>query len=294
MSEIAVVLILALIFLGPKKLPELASGLGKMIREIKKVTAGVKEEIQLDENVRKPFEELREALTLPAEELKRRDEWKAEWEKRQQDEAAQLAAQADEAPAEAPSHESHMSHEPAHGSDGVAPSAGLEGFAGANGSPNDTLAVAGASEPAAKDKGDAAFANTAFLPPKPRGAVVPQSIAQVSAPPLADKTIIAPTPTPGDTMAATLPITATSVPGAATVPVPATGSGAAGPSVAAVGRTTMLGVSPAGTVPRPRPTPPPPPPAAARLPAPKVPGRVVPAPEQAVVAESGSETDKKA
>ena len=35
-GEIAVVLVLALLFIGPKKLPELAKGLGKGIREFQK------------------------------------------------------------------------------------------------------------------------------------------------------------------------------------------------------------------------------------------------------------------
>lgn len=73
MGEITVILVLALIFIGPKKLPELASGLGKLIREVRKTTADVKNEIQLDDAIRKPFEELREAVTLHPEELKRRD-----------------------------------------------------------------------------------------------------------------------------------------------------------------------------------------------------------------------------
>src|SRR6185369_388936 len=72
MGEITVILLLALIFLGPKKLPELASGLGKIIKDIRKATSDVKNEIQLDEAIRKPFEELRDAVTLPPEELKRR------------------------------------------------------------------------------------------------------------------------------------------------------------------------------------------------------------------------------
>jgi Sec-independent protein translocase protein TatA len=73
MGEITVILVLALIFLGPTKLPELASGLGKLIREIRKTTADVKNEIQLDEHIRKPFDELRDAMTLHPDELKRRD-----------------------------------------------------------------------------------------------------------------------------------------------------------------------------------------------------------------------------
>jgi sec-independent protein translocase protein TatB len=73
MSEIVVILVVALVFLGPKKLPELASGLGKMIRELRKATSDIKNEIELDETIRKPVEELREAMTLHPEELKRRD-----------------------------------------------------------------------------------------------------------------------------------------------------------------------------------------------------------------------------
>ena len=66
MGEITVILLLALIFLGPKKLPDLASGLGKLIRQIRKTTADVKNEIVLDDTFRKPFEELRDAVTLHA------------------------------------------------------------------------------------------------------------------------------------------------------------------------------------------------------------------------------------
>jgi TatA/E family protein of Tat protein translocase len=78
MGEIALILILVLLFVGPKKLPDFASGLGKAIRQIRKATADVKNEIVLDDTFRKPFEELRDAVTLPAEELKRRDNLMAE------------------------------------------------------------------------------------------------------------------------------------------------------------------------------------------------------------------------
>ena len=53
MQEILVILVLALIFLGPKKLPELASGIGKAIREVRKATADIKSEIELDDVIRK-------------------------------------------------------------------------------------------------------------------------------------------------------------------------------------------------------------------------------------------------
>ena len=75
MGEITVILLLALIFLGPSKLPDLASGLGKLIKEIRKATSDVKNEIALDDTFRKPFEELRDAVTLHPDELKRRDQW---------------------------------------------------------------------------------------------------------------------------------------------------------------------------------------------------------------------------
>jgi sec-independent protein translocase protein TatB len=95
-GEITVILLLALIFLGPSKLPELATSLGKLIREIRKVTSDVKNEITLDDSFRKPFEELRDAVTLHPDELKRRDQWAREREeaaKRAADDAAKFAAE---------------------------------------------------------------------------------------------------------------------------------------------------------------------------------------------------------
>jgi len=93
MGEITVILVLLLLFVGPSKLPELASGLGKMIRQIRKATSDVKNEIVLDDSFRKPFEELRDAVTLPPEELKRRDQIKASLEevRRQAEELARTA-----------------------------------------------------------------------------------------------------------------------------------------------------------------------------------------------------------
>jgi Tat protein translocase TatB subunit len=120
MGEITVILLLALIFLGPKKLPELASGLGKIIRDIRKATADVKNEIQLDEHIRKPFEELRDAVTLPPEELKRRDRLKKELEdaKRKAEEDLKiLAAKAEEVGALESNHghsDNPVSHHPEH------------------------------------------------------------------------------------------------------------------------------------------------------------------------------------
>lgn len=101
-TEIAVVLVVALIFLGPKMLPEIATGLGKVIREIRKTTADIRQDIELDDAIRGPLRELREAATLPPEELKRRDEAKAARQKAEQEAAerrrleAQAAAEAEQ------------------------------------------------------------------------------------------------------------------------------------------------------------------------------------------------------
>lgn len=44
-TEIALILAVVLIFFGPKKIPELARGLGKGIREFKDATKEIKDEI---------------------------------------------------------------------------------------------------------------------------------------------------------------------------------------------------------------------------------------------------------
>jgi sec-independent protein translocase protein TatB len=96
-GEIVVILIVALIFVGPKMLPELATGLGKIIREIRKATADIRHDIELDDIIRKPLQELRDAATLAPEELKRRDEAKAARRKSEEEEAQRRAAQKKEA-----------------------------------------------------------------------------------------------------------------------------------------------------------------------------------------------------
>ncbi len=44
--ELILILILVLIFFGPKKIPEIAQGLGKGIREFKKATQELEEEVK--------------------------------------------------------------------------------------------------------------------------------------------------------------------------------------------------------------------------------------------------------
>ena len=96
LGEIAVILVIALIFLGPKMLPEIASGMGKIIREIRKATSDIRHDIELDDMIRGPLRELRDAATLPPEELKRRDEAKAA-RRRAEEEAERRRKEAEEA-----------------------------------------------------------------------------------------------------------------------------------------------------------------------------------------------------
>src|SRR5262249_10972935 len=74
MGELLVIFIVALIVLGPAKLPKLAQDLGKAIREFRKAADDAKRELTADEDIRRPFQELHEAITAPPEELRRRVE----------------------------------------------------------------------------------------------------------------------------------------------------------------------------------------------------------------------------
>ena len=49
-GEILIILFFALIFIGPKKLPEIAQNLGKGIREFNKARSGMMETIQQEVN----------------------------------------------------------------------------------------------------------------------------------------------------------------------------------------------------------------------------------------------------
>jgi len=75
-------------------LPEIATGLGKVIREIRKATADIRQDIELDDMIRKPLQDLRDAATLPPEELRRRDEAKAALRKAAEEDAKRKQVEA--------------------------------------------------------------------------------------------------------------------------------------------------------------------------------------------------------
>lgn len=49
-QELIIVLVIALIIFGPRKLPEIGSALGKSLREFKKATSEVKKSISLNDD----------------------------------------------------------------------------------------------------------------------------------------------------------------------------------------------------------------------------------------------------
>jgi Tat protein translocase TatB subunit len=65
MPELLVILALALIVIGPKKLPELAKSLGRAFNEFKKATQEIKDSLDIDEDLnefRKPLNDVRNNL----------------------------------------------------------------------------------------------------------------------------------------------------------------------------------------------------------------------------------------
>lgn len=62
MGELLVILVVALLVLGPKRLPEVASGLGKALRDFKRATQDIQAQLQVDETIAKPLAELQSAL----------------------------------------------------------------------------------------------------------------------------------------------------------------------------------------------------------------------------------------
>jgi TatA/E family protein of Tat protein translocase len=60
MPEIILILAIALIVLGPKKLPEIAKSLGRGIAEFKKATQEFKENIDVDNNLKEARDTIRD------------------------------------------------------------------------------------------------------------------------------------------------------------------------------------------------------------------------------------------
>lgn len=76
MMELLVIAVVALIVIGPDKLPDYAKRLGQMLKEVRKATSSLTEEIQKDvveplNEAAKPLKEAVEPLNEAANEIKK-------------------------------------------------------------------------------------------------------------------------------------------------------------------------------------------------------------------------------
>jgi TatA/E family protein of Tat protein translocase len=61
-GELIIILAIALLVLGPNKLPDVATSLGKAIRSFRKATRDLTDQLEIDETVKAPLRELQSAL----------------------------------------------------------------------------------------------------------------------------------------------------------------------------------------------------------------------------------------
>jgi len=63
MPELIVIMVIALIVFGPKKLPDLAKSLAKGIAELKKATEDVKESLEVDDTLKEAKKDLADSIS---------------------------------------------------------------------------------------------------------------------------------------------------------------------------------------------------------------------------------------
>jgi Tat protein translocase TatB subunit len=63
MPELLIILAVALIVIGPKKLPDMAKALGKGMAEFKRAAQDIKESINVDDDIKEMKEELTDAVS---------------------------------------------------------------------------------------------------------------------------------------------------------------------------------------------------------------------------------------
>ncbi len=63
MPELIIIMVIALIVIGPKKLPDLAKALGKGLSEFRKATTELKDGLNLDEDLKEAREDLVDAVS---------------------------------------------------------------------------------------------------------------------------------------------------------------------------------------------------------------------------------------
>ena len=83
MPELIIILVIALIVIGPKKLPDLAKALGKGMAEFRKATTELKDGLNLDSDLKEVREDLADAVSGVNEPLPDSREKASQKEKKQ-------------------------------------------------------------------------------------------------------------------------------------------------------------------------------------------------------------------
>ncbi len=111
MPELIIILVIALIVIGPSKLPDLAKALGKGMAEFKKATREIKESLDLDED----FEDVKKGLVDTVSELNEPldyEEPKKEEDEESQDTNIDTVPTSEEEPREEPEPSEETTPEP--------------------------------------------------------------------------------------------------------------------------------------------------------------------------------------
>ncbi|MBW1690998.1 MAG: twin-arginine translocase subunit TatB [Deltaproteobacteria bacterium] len=86
MPELIIIFVIALIILGPKKLPDLARALGKGMAEFRKATSEIKANLDIEDDLRDMKEELADSVSgFIADPSEQADETEAQAESAQED-----------------------------------------------------------------------------------------------------------------------------------------------------------------------------------------------------------------
>jgi sec-independent protein translocase protein TatB len=111
MPELIIILVIALIVIGPSNLPDLAKALGKGMAEFKKATREIKESLDLDED----FEDVKKGLVDTVSELNEPldyEEPKKEEDEESQDTNIDTVPTSEEEPREEPEPSEETTPEP--------------------------------------------------------------------------------------------------------------------------------------------------------------------------------------
>lgn len=82
MPELIIIFVIALIIIGPKKLPDLARALGKGMAEFRKATNEIKANLDIEDEIKGMEEELADSVSGLIDESETEDETKAKDDER--------------------------------------------------------------------------------------------------------------------------------------------------------------------------------------------------------------------